>query len=300
MKKHFLGIVCFTYTFIILYVKISNNLKNYLAPQMQIYILCSAPVLFLIGLVMCFNNHINYEFRFSDLVLLLPILMIIFAGDGRLSTSLANNRNNYSNVSKQKVSSVIKNKTKKDDKDGNDLKDTNDDNLDTDKELKEKTSNSVQEQIPTYDFSSVDYDVVDASYSMLSGILSYPESSGYDSSKFVGKKIRVKGFAVKNNLSYLPSGYFAIGKYIISCCAADAGFGGFFAKYDLSKIKEDTWYEIEGILEEAQDNYGNNVLAINVINIKKIDGDEEEQYAYPCYSYGDGSCSIINEYNLEN
>lgn len=51
-------IVCFVYTALILYIKISNNLGNYLAPQMQKYILWSAPILFSIGLVMCFNNHI--------------------------------------------------------------------------------------------------------------------------------------------------------------------------------------------------------------------------------------------------
>lgn len=300
MKKHFLGIVCFAYTFLILYVKFSNNLKNYLAPQMQKYILWSVPVLFLIGLVMYFNNHIHYKFKFSDLVLLLPILMIIFAGNGRLSTSLANNRNNFSNTSKQKVSSVTKDNNKTDAKKENDLEESKEENSEITKTGEETTNNSVQEQTPTYDFSSIDYDVVDASYSMLSGILSYPESSGYDLNKFVGKKIRVRGFAVKKGLPYLPSGYFAIGKYIISCCVADAGYGGFFAKYDLKRIKEDTWYEIEGILEKTQDNYGDNVLAIKVININEIDGNKEEQYAYPCYSYDDGSCSIIDKYDLES
>lgn len=300
MKKHFLGIVCFAYTFLILYVKFSNNLKNYLAPQMQKYILWSVPVLFLIGLVMCFNNHIHYKFKFSDLVLLLPILMIIFAGNGRLSTSLANNRNNFSNTSKQKVSSVTKDNTKMDDKKENNSEESKEENSETTKSGEETTNNSVQEQTPTYDFSSIDYDVVDASYYMLSIILSYPEESGYDINQFIGKKIKVRGFAVKKGLSSLPSGYFAIGKYIISCCAADAGFGGFYAEYNLEKIKENTWYEIEGVLEKTRDTEGYNILAIKVININEIDGSKEDQYAYPCYSYGDDSCSIINKYNFEN
>ena len=51
-------IVCFVYAALILYIKISNNLGNYLAPQMQKYILWSVPILFSIGLLMCFNNHI--------------------------------------------------------------------------------------------------------------------------------------------------------------------------------------------------------------------------------------------------
>ncbi|MCI2041789.1 MAG: permease [Bacilli bacterium] len=83
-------IVCFVYTALILYIKISNNLGNYLAPQMQKYILWFVPILFSIGLVMCFNNHIHYKFKFSDLILLLPIL-------------IATNRNNFYNSSKSKT-----------------------------------------------------------------------------------------------------------------------------------------------------------------------------------------------------
>ena len=83
-------IVCFVYTALILYIKISNNLGNYLAPQMQKYILWYVPILFSIGLVMCFNNHIHYKSKFSDLILLLPIL-------------IATNRNNFYNSSKSKT-----------------------------------------------------------------------------------------------------------------------------------------------------------------------------------------------------
>ena len=329
MKKHFLGIVCFIYTFLILYMKVSDNLKNFLAPQMQKYILWSAPVLLLIGLVMCFNNHINYRFKNSDIILLLPILMLLLAGNGRLSTSLANNRNNFNNTSsKQNISSVSKDENKTNDEEENNIevpksennntyeeKDNNtkeeNKNIENNNTLedinksdvtmnssKESETNSSESSTSKYDFSNIDFDIVDASYSMLSGLLTYPEGNDYELN--AGKTIKVRGFAVKNGLSNLPSGYFAIGKYIITCCAADAGFGGFYAKYDLSKIKENTWYEIEGVLEKAKDTEGYNILAINVINIKEIDGNKEEQYAYPCYSYDDGTCSIMDKYNLEN
>ena len=54
----------------------------------------------------------------------------------------------------------------------------------------------------------------------------------------------------------------------------------------------------DGIIDKIKDNDGYDALVINVINIKEIDGNKEEQYAYPCYSYGDGSCSIFNNYDL--
>ena len=40
------------------------------------------------------------------------------------------------------------------------------------------------------------------------------------------------------------------------------------------------------------------VLFVKVINIKEIDGSKEEQYVYPCYAYDNGSCSIMDKYDL--
>ena len=114
----------------------------------------------------------------------------------------------------------------------------------------------------------------------------------------VGKTIKVRGFALKNNVPYLPSGYFVIWKYVITCCATDADYGGFYAKYDLDKIDENTWYEIEGILEKVTDAANDTALAIKVTNFKKIDGNKENQYTYPCYATDDGLCSIMDNYDL--
>ena len=97
----------------------------------------------------------------------------------------------------------------------------------------------------------------------------------------------------------MPDGYFAIGKYAISCCAADAGFTGFIAKYDNSKITADKWYEVEGILEKGKDKEGYDIMYIKVINSKEISSKGEEQYVYPCYAYDDGSCEAMSKYNLE-
>ena len=64
---------------------------------------------------------------------------------------------------------------------------------------------------------------------------------------------------------------FVIGKCIISYCTIDAGFGEFFAKYGLNKIKENTQYEVEGIFDKIKDNDEYNALVINMINIKELD-----------------------------
>ena len=116
--------------------------------------------------------------------------------------------------------------------------------------------------------------------------------------KYEGKTIKVKGFSVKYS-KYLPEGYFALGRYVISCCAADATFNGFFVKMDDHTIIHDKWYEIEGVLEKAVDNDGYQIMAIKIVNIKEIDGSKENQYVYPCYAYDDGECAETKKLNLE-
>lgn len=261
--KRFLGFMCLLYAGIIIYVKVSNKLNNYLAPNMQMYILLSIIPLIIMGLVMIINNKINYSFKISDLILLLPLIMLIISGDGRLSMNLASNKSSTFKASntKEKVEEP---------------------------EILEEEDNDKEE----YDFSKVDFDVKDESYTMLVDYLTYGENNN----KYIGKTVRIRGFTVMKN-NFIPDGYFAIGKYAVSCCAADASFIGLISKYDKT-IKDNTWYEMEGILKKGKDKERIDILYIKVINIKEIK--QEEQYVYPCYVYGDDKCMEVNKYNLGN
>ena len=276
MRKRYLGIVCLIYSIIIIYVYFSNNLGNYLAPNMQFYILLAVIPLIIIGLLLCFNNNISYRFRASDLILLLPIIMIIISGDGKLSMSLSNNRNNglrmESSINNDDVVEELNSSVDDISSDDNDKLITN--------------------EIVEYDFSNTYFDVIDSTYDTLVNYITYvPKASVYE-----GKTIRVRGFTNKN-ADYVPQGYFAIGKYSITCCAADATYVGFIANYDKEEVKNNTWYEIEGVLVRGKDKFRTNIMAIKVINMKSID--DEEQYVYACYAYDDGKCSDVAKYNLE-
>ncbi len=281
MSKRYLGLICLLYSGIFSYVVIFDELKLFLAPQMQIYVKLSIIPMLLIGLVMLFNNKVHYKFKISDLVLILPLILLIFAGDGRLTSSFASNRTTNLNTD---------NRTKSEEK----IEDKKEEEIIELPKSEEKQEEVKEENINNYDFSNVDFDIVDASYSELSNYITFAPKAD----KFKGQTIRIRGFALKK-ASYLPDGYFAIGKYAISCCAADAGFTGFIAKYDNSKIIADKWYEVEGILEKGKDKDGYDIMYINVINIKEISSKGEEQYVYPCYAYDDGSCEAISKYNLE-
>lgn len=260
--KRYLGIVCLLYSGIFGYVVLFDKLKNFLAPSMQIYLKLSIIPLLVIGIIMLTNKS-HYKFKVIDLVLLIPLVFLVLAGDGRLTSSFASNRSGKFNASDR-------------------VKNT---------DLKEK--NDVEEKVvDEYDFSNPYFQINDTNYIDLA----YYFAEAPKASKFMGKTIKVKGFALKD-LEFMDSNYFAVGKYEISCCAADASYIGYIAKYDISKISPDKWYEIEGVLDIGKDKEGYDIVYINVINLKEISS--EEQYVYPCYSYGENACKELEKYNLE-
>ncbi len=253
MKKRFLGIVCIIYFLLIIYVFIINKLKNFLAPNMHIYIILMLPILLTMGVVNIKEG--NYKFNPKDLILLLPVLLIITSNDGRLTT----------NFSKNRMSSFETKITHK-------------------KEIKKEKENTKKKY---------DYDIVDEVYMDLSNFITFAEKQ----KQFIGKTIRIRGFVNKHQ-QYVPKGYFAIGKYGVSCCTADAGFVGFFVK-ETKTVEENKWYEIEGTLEKAKDTAGYDRIAIEIKNIKEINSKKEEEYVYPCYAYKDGKCEEMKKYNFE-
>jgi uncharacterized membrane protein YcgQ (UPF0703/DUF1980 family) len=194
--------------------------------------------------------------------------MIFLSNDGRLTTSFASNR-----TAKVKTVKKVEKKEKKEEIDETKLE-INKDN---------------------YDMSKIDFDIKDDEYYDLSDYITYithPE-------KVQNKTIRVRGFTQKMS-EHITDDYFAIGKYGVNCCTADAEFAAFIAKYDDFNVKDNTWYEIEGVLQKSKDKAGYDIMVIRIFNIKEIDSSKEEQYVYPCYAYGDGMCKQINKYNFED
>lgn len=277
MSKKYLGIICLLYGGLFSYVVIFDKLKNFLAPSMQVYLKLSIIPLIIIGLVILFKNNNHYQFKIIDLVLILPLILLIFAGDGRLTSSFASNRSsNLNSGNRVKNEEIIVSNEEKDESNETIL------------------NNALEEQKDNYDFSEPYFEIIDENYSDLSNYI----TGAPKATKFEGKTIRVRGFALKD-IQFMNDEYFAIGKYEISCCAADAGFTGLIVKYDTSKITNDTWYEIEGVLEKGKDKENIVIMYIKVINIKEIDSKGEEQYVYPCYTYSEKACLDLAKYNLE-
>ncbi|MDO4996894.1 MAG: TIGR03943 family protein [Bacilli bacterium] len=263
MKNKYLSIISIAYSILLIYLLISNNIKNYLAKSMFIYVIIASIILLIIGIVSLINKDNHYKFKIIDLALLLPLIIFIFSGNGRLTTSLAENR------IINKKNTTITNKNNKSDKPVISIK-----------EDEAKDGNDIY------------FDIKDESFVTLSDYLSFDERA----TKYLGKRVRVIGFLVDYE-TMLPNNYYSIGRYVITCCAADASYVGFFFKYD-KKIDPDEWYEIEGTLEEFEDTKGFKHLAIVVDKIDIIDGMQQEQYVYPCYAYDNGKCAEVSKYNL--
>lgn len=271
MKNKFLGIICTLYSIFILFMFLFDKIKFFLAPNMQMYLKLSVVPLFIIGMVLVFSNNVSYKFKISDLLLLLPIILLIFTGDGRLSNSFASNRTT-SFKTNNKVVKTVKKKVKKqeDDKKEDKIEDNNEN-----------------------DIKNIYFDVKDENYVGLSNYITFPD----DFKNYENKTIKVRGFVVKEG-PYIPDGYFALGKLTITCCAADAEFTGFIAKAINQDVKNDSWYEVEGTLKRVI-NDGMDEMYIEVSKMSEIDKSSEEQYVYPCYTYDD-ECKELAKYTINN
>lgn len=276
MKNRFLGIICLIYSAIIIYVWTFDLINSFLAPNMQIYLKLSLIPMLILGIVFCFK--INYKFKISDLVLLLPVIMLIMAGDGNLSIGFAQSR-----------MTSISNKLEKREK-AEDIQSQ----VPVDYEIVKKDDKEKEIKVEDNPFEDGYYfDIKDPVYSYLADYITYMSGARV----FDGKTIRFRGFAVDYS-EYLQDGYFALGKYAITCCAADAEFTGFMVRYDLSKIKYGNWYEVEGVLKEGIDSEGYTIMTVEAINVKEISSKKEEQYVYSCYSYGEDKCLELLKYDL--
>lgn len=259
MKNRYLGVVCFLYAGIILYLKFSGILNNFIASTFEIYSLITCGVLIIIGITLVMTKKVKGKINCSDFFLLLPIVLLIFAGDGRISTNIAHNRSIYNEKAIIEV---------KDENMGNNI---------SDKEI---------------DLSLIDIDIVEANYAYFAEGITFNS----DVSQFVGKTVKLKGFISKDTEG-VPAGYMVIGKYFITCCVSDASYGGFFIKYNPELLENGEWYEVIGVFESITTNNGK-VAVINVKKATPINGKNEPFYAEACYAYGDGGCEDVLKYNF--
>ena len=148
----------------------------------------------------------------------------------------------------------------------------------------EEDKNTTKYDLSKIDLTIKDYNYVEASLE----INNYPQ-------KWYGKTVNIRGFVVRE-ASYIPIGYFAIGKYYITCCAADATLVGFTVKYDKTmRVEDSKYYDIKGVFVKAKNQKGEDAIAIKALKIEQVK--EEERQVYDCFAYGTSNeyCGMIDK-----
>ncbi|AWB44464.1 TIGR03943 family protein [Paenibacillus sp. CAA11] len=97
---------------------------------------------------------------------------------------------------------------------------------------------------------------------------------------FIGKRISLTGFVYKDPQMESTAGSFAIGRFLVLCCTADAlPFGVLVHTSEPSNLPNDTWVQIEGMIGTAQVQ-DQEVLRIDAAEIRKVD-QPPIAYVYP-------------------
>ena len=237
MKEKFLGIYFIILSLTIYILYFLGFLNNFLANKVIIFSLLSGVLLLIIGILLVCNKFSNIKIEKNTMLLVIPIIMIIIAGDGKLGLEFSKKRG--SNLST--------------------LNSINNYNYN----YEEEDANNESDKV---------YEINDKNYVRTINYL----NSNMD--KVIGSRIKISGFTIKD-ASYITDGYFVIGKYIITCCVADAGIIGILVKQDdLKTVNDSSWYEIEGTITSIEDKFGQRAIAITSDKITSVDN--EEMYVY--------------------
>lgn len=276
LKEKYLSFIFFIYFILIIYLKITGKLGNFLSPSMQRNALISG-IIFLILSIYILISNFKYKIKWINLILILPIIIALNAGDGIFSQEFAKNKEIGLNRITRLTHKKLEENKRKEEQEQKEKNEKNKENA----ENKDKLENKEKNKIETKE-DEISFDVQDETYQYLADNITYAR----DIERIKGKKIRLKGL-IKKEVPTLSKKYSVIGKYLISCCAADSTFIGFVLDYDSLKLEENVWYELVGTVEETDEDTGITAI-IKTEKIKKLENVEdkkEEMYIYPLYSY---------------
>jgi uncharacterized repeat protein (TIGR03943 family) len=100
---------------------------------------------------------------------------------------------------------------------------------------------------------------------------------------FVGKNIEISGFVYREE--GMGENQFAVSRFVVQCCSADAAPYGVMAEYfRANQLADDTWIKVRGTLDKTNYN-GYEIMKINVTRVEFIEA-PEQPYVYPNFAFG--------------
>jgi uncharacterized repeat protein (TIGR03943 family) len=102
-------------------------------------------------------------------------------------------------------------------------------------------------------------------------------NTGKDINALVGERANVIGFVYRDEENFPGQNTFMVGRFVITCCAADAFPLGIPVVWDDAKqLTDDTWVQVQGVVESIE---------INNMNIPLIRADSVQTISVPEQPY---------------
>jgi putative membrane protein len=268
------SMVLLMYIIIIFYTVSSGFIIKFIHPRTIPYTIICGIILVIFLLLDIFNKgkskdklenkNQKQKFLKSDIIYIIPLILVFFLNNGVLSNNQINNKNtNISKTVKKENTeenteeniqeNIQENKTQTDVKDV--LKITS-----QDKKIKEN------EESKTEIIKITDSNFMDTLIDIFDNINDYIE-----------KEIDIDGLVFRD--SQMKNDEFAIGRPVITCCAADAQLSGYLCKNPTDTIlKDNEWINIKATIKSSK-YQGESIPYLIIKEVKSISKPKNE-YVY--------------------
>lgn len=254
MNKYIWSIIMTLFSFLLIYLGLSNQLGHYIHPRFHISIYISAVVLLFMA-VENFNRKrkINRKesFKLGYIIFLIPMLLVFIPTNVSASSNVAvTNGGIVRTVNTEQAKEVT-----------SDIEENSDDTIIIETTEKEERAKSQELKMdtkkePTAILYSTEtkllaalkeldddtpFEVVDYNY------LLFLDTLHYNIDELMGQKFTYKGMVYKDDTLNLDE--MIIGRLMMYCCAADAQISGIICQYDDAlSLSNDDWVEITASL----------------------------------------------------
>jgi putative membrane protein len=313
---HFIrGFLLLGFAFFIVYLVKADNLLYYIAPIMTTYVKLSAVALYIIAVYQlylgfmslfgksqsCDCGHISPSWWKNGIaysLFIFPLLLGFLLPDTALGSAMAAKKGINLNSSAQIKTELLSRENNKsliitDDtlpNQNSSIPNAVSEELKTDQtENNSSTTDESLDELFPYD-SFTEYYAKFAKRLYPQDIIPIEEELFMETittldlylDEFSGKKVKISGFVFRQD--DMSSDQFAVSRFAMSCCSADAAPYGIFSEYpNAQKYADDTWVEVIGTIEKTNFN-DFEIMKLRIEQISTIP-QPENTYVYPNYDF---------------
>jgi uncharacterized repeat protein (TIGR03943 family) len=294
---------------LIVYLEKSGHMVLYIAPRMELYVKLSALGLYAASVYQvylavttwrgaapdceCEHDHTPSRSLFKNIIIyglfILPLgLGFILPNETMNSTMAAKKGVNLNSASQIE----IKAESKPDDDDNTRINNSTEDDLSVipdSKPVKDPAPGSLDALFPSDSFTEMYANHAKTIYHQ--PVIEVSEKRYIETittldlymDAFQGKKVSLSGFVFRGE--GMEANQFAVSRFSLQCCSADAAPFGILAEFPEAKLyADDEWLQVEGVLSKAVLN-DIEIMKLNITKVVKIEA-PKTPYVYPDLEFG--------------